>query len=161
MKTFKKILSFSIIVSVAFFSCGKKSDVSPSGSTSSSWTIAGNNYNSTTTVFTNNELLGVDQKVSTEPNIGIQFNATPAAGTYTIVNQYNATVGNGQCSILESIGNTVYVSDNGGTVTVTVSNGKITASFKNIAMGILSAVNNNGTFEFVSAGTSTGTLTEQ
>ncbi len=163
MKTFNKILICSTIISVAFFSCSKKSDTSPSGSSSSSWTIANTTYNSSTTVFTNNELLGIDQKISSDPDIGIQFNSRPVAGNYTLVNQYNATVGNNQCSILSSntTGSPTYVSTNGGTVAVTVSNGKISASFKNIAVGTLSTTNNNGTFNFTSTGTCSGTLTEQ
>ncbi len=151
--------SFALFIAIAGCS---KSGGSSSGSKSSTWTVADTTYTSSSTSFTNNELLGIDSKVSPAPQIGIQFADTPAAGSYTVVNQYNTSVGTNQCSILETKGSgTLFVSTGGGSVTVTVSKGKITASFKNIEMGVLSGITNNGVFTFTDAGSSSGTLAEQ
>jgi hypothetical protein len=165
MKTSLKTLSLITILAVSIFGCSKKSTIVPDTNTPSTWTISGNTYKGTTTAFTNNELLSVDGNDNTQPDIGIQFSTRPTAnGTYTVVDQLSTTIGANQCSIETSngSGSGTLFSYNGGTVTITINNGKITAAYTAVDMGSNTGFNTNtGMFTFADAGTTTGKIIEQ
>ena len=165
MKTLIKTLALAILISTALFSCSKKSDSGTQPLTATSWTFGGTTYKGSFTGLTNNDLIATDNAVTAIPDIEMQFSGTPAAGTYTVVNNltYNGMLSATQCYINMSDGNGdyEYYSYNGGTVMVKVNSGKITASFTNITMGPQNGFDGNGNPVFSSAGTVSGTLIEQ
>jgi len=162
MKTFSKTLILVLILSVTMFGCGKKSDSISNSSTSASFTFGGTTFKATSSFFTNNEFITQGSSNSSATTITTQFVSRPAAGNYTVVNNltYGGNLAANQCfiNVLDANSN-IYYSYKGGTVTVTVNNGKLTAKFSGIAMASSSS-DNNGNLTFIDAGTASGTLTE-
>jgi hypothetical protein len=164
MKTQIKTLTLLIFMAATLFSCSKKSDNGTQPLTATNWTFGGTTYKGTYTGITNNDLIANDNAITTFPNIEMQFGSTPTAGTYTVINNLtdNGTIGSTQCYINMSDGNGdyEYYSYNGGTVTVTINNGKVTASFNNIGMAT-SGFDNNNNLVFTPTGKVSGTLIQQ
>jgi hypothetical protein len=130
MKKIIKIMAMAVLFAITLTGCSKKNDASPNSS-SSSWTSGGTTYAAATTVFTNNTLLAI-AKSNSQVTIGILFNSRPAAGAYSVVSN---NIGNSQCTIQTTgAGNNAALSQGGGTVTVTISDGKIHAAFSAIPM---------------------------
>jgi hypothetical protein len=146
MKTTIKILAMATMFAIALTGCSKKNDASPS---SSSWTSGGTTYAAATTVFTNNTLLAI-AKSKSQITIGILFNSRPAAGTYTVASD---NISSSQCAIQTTgAGNNAALSQGGGKVTITISGGKIHATFSAVPMVDITSQ---------PAGTISGDLTEQ
>jgi len=120
-----------ILLAFVVSGCSKKGDAAPSGS--STWTFEGTTYKSTAASFANT-YLGAG---ATGSYIEVGFSVVPTtSGTYTVVDDESDTVGANQCSIdLSQTDRTAYVSNAGGSATVTVSGGKVSVKFSNIIMG--------------------------
>jgi hypothetical protein len=126
----KKIFPLVLIV-VLFFSCTRSSPNNPSP-TSSQWVFDGMARKGVTTFFTNSvDLISIDSLTNTA---NVFFPSKPTTnGTYTVT--ANPPAG-GQCIVGMSDNSDSYTSTGvaGDKVTVTVSGGKVTASFSNIAV---------------------------
>ncbi len=159
MKTLIKTFSLAILVSITLFSCSKSgSSVTPAAS--SSWTIAGSTYKGSYTYISSNGLLSKDGNVTGDPIILIQFNTAPVAGSYTVTTPAANSGASNECYFsAQTADGTNLFSSNGGTVTVTVSGGKVTASFNAIPVGTIGAGNNGVTY--TTTGTTTGKLVQQ
>ena len=86
MKTLIKTLTLTILVSAALFSCSKKSDSGTQPLTATNWTFGGTTYKGSNTTLFQGDLIATDNAVTVIPDIEVQFNGTPVAGTYTVVN---------------------------------------------------------------------------
>ena len=145
-KTKSEVLAMATMLAVITNGNSRNHDVSLS---SSKWNANGTNYTAVTTLFTNNTLLAI-AKTNSEITIGILFNSRPTAGIYNVVNN---NIGSGQCIIQATgTGNNVSLSQGGGKLTVTITDGKIYATFSAVPMVDIITQ---------SAGTISGDLIEQ
>jgi hypothetical protein len=121
-------LTLAVIALLAFSGCTKKD--SNSSTTSTNWTILGTTYTGSSTIVTSggiSTLIGAD--VSSDV-CTINFSTVPtASGTYTIAVTPDAT----HCSAGAYVAATskTYAATN-GTISVTVSGGKVTAVINGI-----------------------------
>ena len=143
--------------------CSKKSENSIQPVTSTTWTISGSTYKGSYTSFTQGELLSMDNDIITLPQIYILFNnETPAAGNYTVVNTLTVnSLSAGQCYLETNDSGHNMLYSNGGSVKVTLNNGKVTASFNNVPMVTQTGIDGSGNPTFTSSGTTSGTLIQQ
>lgn len=109
----------------------------------SHWTINNQSYTATSTGFlstTAHPLVAYDTTSNPRAQLQVLFGRTPTAnGTFTVVNPFAATMDSVQCAIgfLTGSGSSLAISSistGGGTVTVTMSNGKVIATFNNVSM---------------------------
>jgi hypothetical protein len=129
----------SIVVALfAFSSCSK----SNSGPDATTWTFNGNTYKTTNSGYDSSTLLGALYGQDTAGNgIGITFNAHPNEnGTYIITNGFlGAGYPTNKCGLSVTGNNSpipIYISTGkpGDVVNVTISNGKLRATFSNISI---------------------------
>jgi hypothetical protein len=140
MKTFS-LLTLSLIISLTFFSC-KKSDPGSASTTQnlSTWTINGTAYSGDSS-YVEYQNIGSYNKNSYATATGytyisLSFANVPAAGTYTVIAGSNIPTGNTQVALEAGVGNNDYLSTGatGDKITVTISGGKVVASFSNISV---------------------------
>jgi len=128
---------------------------------SSVWTTAGVRYVADKTYFGSNEYAtyGLNATDTTYPynTIEINFNKRPTAGTYNVINYQTDYPGNNECFFNLYMSSQQYMSSYSNyaahsTVTVTITNGKIAASFSNVGINLY------GTIPVLSL---SGSITEQ
>ncbi len=164
MKIKTEHFTFAVIFALSLYGCSKKgNDAVKPVPTISTWTIPGNTYTATVTDFSENKLYSYDGDDITLPNITIQFGTTPSAGTYDVVNPVAGEIFPAQCSIKtsESLNTSTLYSASGGTVKVTVVNGKITANYSNVVLSRVTSQSVNTGYTFAAAGSSSGTIIQQ
>jgi major membrane immunogen (membrane-anchored lipoprotein) len=136
-----KITLFSIVALIALitiFSCKKSNNNStPPTVTSSQWTYNNITYKGDTTFFIDdgggNYILQSYINDTASHTAAVYFGTKPTkSGTFTVVDD-NTNPTATQCSIYYGTLSEEYESTGGGTVTITIANGKITAVFSNIA----------------------------
>jgi hypothetical protein len=128
----KKLTFVSIVLLFAISSCKKSSS---SGLAANTWTLNGTTYKSIGGgIFTAgaNTLTGLDASGN---SASVEFNVTPTAGTYTVTADGTDST---DCIVELTTGATSdfwgSTGKAGDKVTVTVSGGKISASFTNITV---------------------------
>lgn len=135
-----KIYLFSAVAFIAlitFFSC-KKSNSSSSAPTvtTSQWMYNNITYKADTSFFVNNgEGYTLESDIDdTAGNVAeIIFPVQPKSSANFSVVGPTASPTDTQCQIAFGNNNDTYISKGGGTVAITIANGKITAVFSNIA----------------------------
>ena len=132
----KPLLSSIAMVLLIFASCSKKN----AGSDSTTWTFNGNTYNTTSSGYDSAGLSGLlDAQDAAGNGISIGFNSHPRVnGTYILTkNGLGSGFPASNCS-LSVFGNNSpnYISTGkpGDVVNVTISNGKLHATFSNITI---------------------------
>jgi hypothetical protein len=108
----------------------------------SRWTINNQSYTATSTGFitgTTHPLIAYDTASNPQAQLQIMFGHTPASnGTYTVVSPFSTTIDSVQCAIGFLTGQTssptISAISQGGTVSVTISNGKVIATFNHVSM---------------------------
>lgn len=157
-KAIKLFMFILLITSLSLFSTScKKSDPNSGIAASSQWSFDGGTYKPIQTLsaiaFNQQALYGIGPG---QPGIYIYFGTnTQKAGVYNVVNGPSVNLTYNQCviSIITTNQLSFYsLGSPGGTVTVTVSGGKMTASFNNITVA---NIQNN---VITSTGTVSGTL---
>ena len=130
--------AIALIALITIFSCKKSNNNSTTPTiTSSQWTYNSITYKGDTTFFIDdgggNYILQSYINDTASHTAAVYFGTKPSkSGTFTVVdNNTNPTAT--QCSIYYGTLSEDYQSTGGGTVTVTIANGKITAVFSNIA----------------------------
>jgi hypothetical protein len=133
----KLLLLFTVMALFEFVSCSKKN----AGSNSTTWTYNNNSYTTTTAGYDSSGLLGsLGAQDAAGNGIGVVFNAHPKEnGTYILSNGYLGVGYPTNYCTLSVISNNapIYISIGkpGDVVNVTISNGKLHASFSNISIG--------------------------
>jgi hypothetical protein len=127
-----KSIPLLILCVIAFCGCSK----STTTSSSSHWTYNEDSFTGTSTTL-------VDSSLNSSASSGdylldIKYGEVPVSGVYTVVFP-SGTLTSKECTItagfnLFTPGGMMYYSSSGGSVTVTGSNGKISATFNNINM---------------------------
>jgi small ligand-binding sensory domain FIST len=128
------ILVLTIVTAILFYGCKKNETVAP---TSSQWTFKGTAYQGIITSYDDTTSISFAHIVSVDAasnSLSVNFYSHPAGNSdYTIINNSTLTTDT-DCLVQVVVNNVAYTSTGvgGGKVSVTISGGKLTATFNNI-----------------------------
>ncbi len=158
MKAFS-LLTFALIISLAFYSC-KKSSAGSTNPTASRWTLNGISYKGDSSYYATIDSVGIDsagyfaggtELISMDAGaideIYLDFGNTPTADTtYTVIRPEEITSTSQVVLLVVKTAGSGFISTGAGhvQVKVSVSGNMVTATFANVP------VENNGTPEMVS-----------
>jgi len=129
-----KKLSLFLFIAFAFFACGKSKTSTPSGPTSSQWTINGTTYKGLTTNY-NYSFSDLTSSDTSGNFVVIGFFSNPSAnGSFTVINGSNLTSGTCRVIIQTPAGLYSSTGKTGDMVNVTLTGGLITTSFSGNTM---------------------------
>ncbi len=126
------------------------------------WSLSNSHFIGNSTTYADLTLQSVDDPYSPQIWLMINFSTKPDSNSYAVLDYPPFNNATPSCDVeFYSNGQLQCESTGGGTVNVTITNGKITATFSNIPMGVITGSNSNGMRFFNPDGTVSGEIIEQ